>query len=179
VKRIAIVAMLIALVIVGTGCLPKPAVIPVMPKEPVVESPTVAPVTTAGSIGIGNAKVWVGSNQGLFTGGGYYPGARAEYTIPIYNNYPQDVQVQLLFELPNNQDGEYVIAPEYVKKWVTFENDKPTIPANSMREVLVILQMPKTAEVFAPKWEFRVTVVPYGQGMVQSAVSQRWLVVMR
>lgn len=175
-KRVAAILMLIALVVMDIGCAPKPYITPV---TPTVESPIAKPITSSGSIGIGDTKVWVGTNQGLFSGGGYYPGATAQHTIPIYNNYPQDIQVKLSFELPSAVGEGYVPAPSYVKDWVTFEEATPVIPANSMKEILVTLQMPKEAEVFAPEWEFRVTVVAVGQGNMQTAVSQRWLITMR
>ena len=120
-----------------------------------------------------------GYGPGITWWWGYYPGARAEHVIPIYNGTDRELQVDLLFELPSEGDGEYTIPPDYVRDWVTFEEESPVIPANSMREILVVLQMPKDAEVFAEKWEFRVTVVPAGQGQVQTAVSQRWLITMR
>ena len=164
-------AILIALAVIGTGCLSKTTVSPVAPP---FSEPAVRPITSLGSIGIGNAKVLVGKEKG------YYPGARVEYTLPIYNNYPEDVQVMLLLESPSNPEAGYVSAPDYVKDWVSFgENSPVTINSNSIKEVLVILQMPKKAEIFAPKWEFRITVVAQGQGKVQTAVSQRWLVTMR
>lgn len=180
-RTIAVILMLVALVVLGVSCLPKPLVIPITPEkiEPIAENAVVKPTTSSGSIGIGAAKIWVGTNQGLFTGGGYYPGATAQHTIPIYNNYSQDIQVELLFESPSNTEDDYVSAPNYVKDWVTFEKKTPVIPANSMREILVTLQMPREAQKFAEKWEFRITVVAMGQGKVQTAVSQRWLISMR
>ncbi len=141
------------------------------------------------TIGIGNVKIWVGSNKGIVTGGGYYPGATAEATLPIFNGYNEDKQVMLIVEpsakltrailSDGSEDWGYQPAPIEVKNWVTLEEESPIIPAKSVREILITLKMPKEAVVFAQKWEFRITVVAMGQGAYETAVSQRWLVSMR
>lgn len=48
------------------------------------------------------------------------------------------------------------------------------------RDILVVLAMPKDAVVFAPKWEFWISVIDTTQkGMVQTELATRWLVSMR
>ncbi len=176
--RMAAILLLVTLIIMGDGCSSEPDVISIVPKESAANNLVVEPLRSSGSIGIGDAKVWVGTKQGLFTGRGYYPGARIEHVIPIYNSYSQDVQVELFFESSSGVEDGYVSAPSYTRDWVTFEKHS-VIPANSMKGIPVTLQMPKNAEIFAEKWEFRITVMALGQGKMQTAVSQRWLVTMR
>lgn len=102
-RRIILTVIILALLVtLGIGCLPRLPIITSSPQEPSAKpsvQETVKPVniTTPGSIGVGDAIIWVGTDQGLFGGKGYYPGARAEHVIPIYNNYPQDIQVELLY----------------------------------------------------------------------------------
>ena len=142
-----------------------------------------------GAIGIGSVKVWVGTNQGLLSGGGYYAGATVEHSLPIYNSFPEDKEVQIFVEPPPRQtrvilaDGsesfDYQVAPPQIKEWVTISDSNPIIPAKGVKEVMVTLKMPQSAEVFAQKWEFRVTVVAVGQGTTETAASQRWLINMR
>ena len=145
----------------------------------------------AKGIGIGDAKVWVGTNQGIMSGGGFYPGARAEHILPIYNYTDNEVTVKLEYEyyarrvlLPDGTESfEYSPAPDYVRDWVTIEADNVTIPAKSIRNVLITLEMPKKADVFADKWQFSIVAVPLGQtnsGMgYEVAMRQRWLIKMR
>lgn len=156
-----------------------PSLSPDLPTSPTPTTISERP-QKAGVIGISDYVVWVGTDRGFYIGGGYYPGGRAEHVIPIFNNSDEDVQVQLSFgQPPEPYLPEYIIAPEYVKDWVTFEDDVPVIPAHSMRDVLVILEMPETAKIFAPKWEFWVVMVPMGQGTVESAVAQTWMIQMK
>ena len=141
------------------------------------------------TIGISNVKIWIGSSEGLFTGGAYYPGATAEATLPIYNMSDQDIKVRLIVEPPPKQtrailsdgteDFDYEVAPLEVENWVTLEETNPLIPAKSMRDIKITLEVPKSVENLPHKWEFRVTVIPSGQGAYETAVQQRWLVTMR
>ena len=162
-----------------------PYVAPIKP----VNNPAPIIVTSPDSIiGIGNVKIWVGTNEGLLSGGGYYAGAQAEAMLPIHNQGNQDAQVNIIVEPPPKQtrvirsdgslDYDYQVAPSQVVEWVTIEDSKPIIPANSIKEVLVILKVPKGTQL-PDKWEFRVTVIPMGQGTTETAVSQRWLIKMR
>jgi len=159
---------------------------PIASVSPIVEQQqTVAtlvvdkPVTMSPySIGIGDAVVYVGSDQGIFTGRGYYPGATAEHILPIYNNYPVEKTVILEVEIPSKSQDGYAIAPVIVKEWLDYPKTV-VIPPNSKAEPLITLNMPKDARRFADKWEFRITVVATEQGKYETAVSQRWLVTMR
>ena len=134
---------------------------------------------SSGAIGITVGKVWVGSNEGVLDKG-YYPGKQIEYGVQIVNAYSEAKQVILETYSPGGINDGFIAAPESVADWVTFEDDNPTIPANSTRSVMVSFQMPKDAEVFADQWEFRIRVTDASQqGMVKHAVGQRWLITMR
>jgi hypothetical protein len=177
----ALLAMLVAIVLLA-GCGSN--------VEPELRFKPDAYVTTSNAIGIGNSKVWVGSDEGMpLRGREYYPGATAEYTLPIYNSYPVEKVVSLsvapfykkadVIRKDGGLDFDYEIAPAAVADWVQLPASEITIPANGMVEVLAIFRMPKTVKEYPSKWEFRITVEESGQGFIGTAVSQRWLVTMR
>jgi len=136
------------------------------------------------------AKVWVGSDFGMFARG-YHPGEQIEHDILISNGYPVDKGVSLEFYSPGTvtdaagSDALFSPAPEYASEWVTFADNDFVIPANTVVGVPVTFLMPKSATVVdeygtpATNWEFRIRVMEAGQGMVKHAVGQRWLITMR
>lgn len=82
-------------------------------------------------------------------------------------------------------DKGYVKATEEVKDWVIIADPTPVLMPRETREILVVLAMPEDAAVFAPKWEFWVSVIdvtgerPGGGTVVRTELCSRWLVTMR
>ena len=170
---------LLAIFIFGTSCnLQQPVVsVETIKQQQTIKLIPIERMVEQDTIGIGNVKVWVGSNEGLFTGGGYYQGATAEYTIPIYNGYSVDKQVLLIVEpspkltrvflSDGTEDWNYQPAPPDIIKWVSLEDSRPIIPARSMREILVTLKMPKLEDKNAYVW----FVTNYGEKRLEGMIA--------
>jgi hypothetical protein len=156
-----------------TGCF-NPVVS--VPNVKVVEDVDFKSARKPNTIGTGYPEVYVGSKNGeagLF--GKYYAGGEVDHVLPIYNNYAIERVVKLEYGLPPKIDRGYELAPSFIKYFVFFD-EYVTVPANSRVDAMIVLKVPRGYKFGVSRFEFRIIVVPTGQGMVEATSEQRWLV---
>lgn len=80
----------------------------------------------------------------------------------------------------------YEKPPKEAQDWVIIADSTPVLMPEETRDILVVLEMPKDAEVFASHWEFWISVidttgenVKTGTNIVRTELASRWLVIMR
>lgn len=87
---------------------------------------------------------------------------------------------EIKYRYPDHVGEDYVKPPEETQDWVIIADPTPVIAPKETREILIVLAMPEDAAVFAPEWEFWISVRDTTQtGMVQTELCSRWLVCMR
>jgi len=153
----------------------EPPAIPETPPEPV--EPTNNP-TIVDDQRPPDDVTWI--SPGKVVVGNFHAGGRAEYPMTIHNG--KDVQAEFLvyYRTPDHVPEDTTKAPDIVQDWVIIADPTPVLAAYETRDILVVLQMPKTASDPAPKWEFWIGVKDNSQtGMVQTELCTRWLVSMR
>lgn len=148
---------------------------------PTTDEPTPLPTVVAdnfpipyGGIGISPAKVWVGNPNP------FYPGARAEWPITIHSGNSQTATFSVTYSYPNSVYKEYSYPTVEVEDWVFITDPSPVIAPYETKDILIILDMPYSAEAPGDKWEFRIKVAEVDQaGTVTIDVECRWLITMR
>jgi len=108
--------------------------------------------------------------------GNYYPGARAEWVIRIHNGGNSMSKYNVTYRTPNYPRDGYDMPPDQAKDWVTIEETMPLLGAKETKEILVSLAVPKNVQLDSKQWEFWISVVEGGQGLVQTELCQRWLI---
>lgn len=111
--------------------------------------------------------------------GNFYPGARAEYPITIHNGKDIACSFAVSYRYPDHVGDGYVKPILEVQDWVIVADATPVLAPQETRDILVTLEMPEDADIFAPKWEFWVSVMDTSQGMVKTELACRWIVDMR
>lgn len=112
--------------------------------------------------------------------GNFYPGARAEYPLTIHNGNDTATGFSVRYRYPDHVGEEYVKPPPETQEWVIIADPAPVLMPRETRDILIVLEMPAGSAVFAPKWEFWVSIMDTTQeGMVQTELATRWLVSMR
>ncbi len=112
--------------------------------------------------------------------GNFYPGARAEYYISIHNGGNTPATFSVTYRYPDHVGEQYVKPPLEVQNWIIIADMTPVIAPKQTMDILIVLEMPEDAVIFAPKWEFWISVKDTTQsGMVQTELASRWLVSMR
>jgi hypothetical protein len=123
----------------------------------------------------------------------FHPGARAEYLLRIANGKNVDTTVGLgylpTFRYKGHEldyfdrsviDVGYVVAPSYVSDWIVEGLGAYEIGSKEVIEVLVAIEMPEDAEVFAEHWEFRLWALDLTpEGNTRTGAASRWLIDMR
>lgn len=121
---------------------------------------------------------WI--SPGKIQVGNFYPGARAEWILSVHNGNDTASAFAVTYRYPDHVEEEYAKPTEEVQDWVIIADATPLIAPRETREILVALAMPKDSAVFAPNWEFWVSVKDTTQtGMVQTELCVRWLITMR
>lgn len=93
---------------------------------------------------------------------------------------PESTPFSVNYRHPDNVDEGYAKPPDEAQDWVIIADTTPVLAPYETRDILVVLAMPQDAEVFAPKWEFWVSVKDTSQtGFVAVELACRWLVSMR
>lgn len=158
--------VILSVLLVGCGQAYIPSAVPeeipkvVLPNEPPEDVTWISP----GKIQVGN----------------FYPGARAEWNLTIHNGNDTTATFAVTYRYPDHVGEEYAFPTEEVGDWIIIADTAPVIAPKETREILVILAMPEDAAVFAPGWEFWISVKDTTQtGMVQTELCCRWLVTMR
>jgi hypothetical protein len=110
----------------------------------------------------------------------FYPGARAEYPVTIHNGNNVATEFLISYRNPDNVATGYSRPSSKVQDWVIVADETPVLAPKETREVMVILEMPKDAKVFAESWEFWISVKDNSQtGTVKTELCIRWLIDMR
>jgi hypothetical protein len=136
----------------------------VLPNEPPVDRTWISP----GKVQVGN----------------FYPGARAEWTLLVHNGNDTAASFLIAYRYPDHVEEGYIKPASEVQDWVIIADPwdffAPVIAPKETKEILITLVMPEDAAVFAPKWEFWISVKDTTQtGMVVTELCSRWLVQMR
>ena len=145
---------------------------------PIISHPA---ITSLGDIP--NAVINGGSpaiSPAVVTIGNFYPGARAEFPITIYNGNTETTVFSISFRIPDNTRGGYTTATMLQFDWVTVDQPVVTIAGGAMTTVLIMLQMPISGIAPAGQWEFWIAVKDMSQsGFVVTELASRWLINMR
>ncbi len=173
--RKTLVVFVMVLLVMLSGCISTPTVSPIVPSQPITETPQIVqPATeyrTSGAIAL--------VDSGKITVGNFRPGARAEFYLKVYNGKSVDTEVGISYMRPQHTDDGYIVAPDYVSQWVEGEGIY-SVKAGETKEIFTAIEMPKDAERFADKWEFWLGVNDMGQkGTVQTGLASRYLINMR
>lgn len=177
---LVMVCMLVLVGCVGSGSVAvlEPSPTPTLTATPVGVAPAAsfASVTPSGEPPVD--RTWISPGKVMISN--FYPGARAEYPITIHNGELEDRVFSVTYRDPNHVAEGYVKAPAVVQDWVMVVDPTPVLGPRETRDILVVVEMPSDAEVFAEKWEFWVSIRDASQtGMVQTELSARWLVKMK
>ena len=149
-----------------------PSILP-MPVVPITLLESVEPTRVVGQ----ENETWIYPSKVQI--GNFFPGARGEFTLRVHNGDLDSNEFSVYYRVPDAIRGEYAQAIEGVRDWVVIEDSNFTLEPKETKEVLVILEMPRNTEVFAPNWEFWVAVKEKQTGMVQVELASRVLVEMK
>lgn len=123
-------------------------------------------------------RTWISPGKVII--GNFYPGARAEYPVTVHNGNEASCSFTITCRPADHVDEPYVKAPSEVQDWVMIVDPTPVLAPKETKDILVTLEMPEDVEVFAPQWEFWVSVIDTTQGgVVRTELCSRWLVSMR
>jgi len=150
------------------------------PDDPPKIPPT--PAFTNGAIqDIGNQPPdemnWISPGKVIVTN--FYPGARAEYPVTVHNGNDTACSFAVDYRFPDHVDDDFVKPDTEVQDWVIVADTTPLLAPKETRDILITLEMPEDADVFAHQWEFWISVMDMSQGMVKTELCVRWLVTMR
>ena len=121
---------------------------------------------------------WISPGKVMVTN--FYPGARAEYPLLIHNGNSTTASFNVQYRHPDHVDGAYVKAPAEAQDWVIIVDPTPVLMPRETREILIVLAMPKDANIDGKKFEFWISVMDATQsGTVRTELCSRWLVSMR
>jgi hypothetical protein len=148
--------------------------------EPVV--PPSSPTFTNGAIqDMGNHPPddmnWISPGKVIVTN--FYPGARAEYPVTVHNGNDTCCSFAINYRYPDHVGDDYTKPDTNVQDWVLVADTTPLLEPKETRDILITLEMPEDADIFAPQWEFWISVQDTSQGMVKTELCVRWLVTMR
>ena len=189
-----IIGLLVIGLLIAIGCTPvhttpvqnEPSPLVQEESEPVIpeESKEVAPPTTepsSGEVGVAllgeppEDRTWI--SPGKVQVGNFHPGARAEWNLLVHNGKGAPAKFLVSYRYPDHVADGYAKPSLEVQNWVIIADPTPVIAPKETREILVVFEMPKDAVVFAPKWEFWISVKDTTQtGMVQTELCSRWLI---
>ena len=123
-------------------------------------------------------RTWI--SPGKVQVGNFYPGARAEWTLLVHNGNDIAASFLVTYRYPDHVAEGYAKPMSEVQGWIIIADPTPVIAPKETKEILIVLAMPEDATVFAPKWEFWISVKDTTQtGMVVTELCSRWLVQMR
>lgn len=123
-------------------------------------------------------RTWI--SPGKVHVGNFYPGAQAEWMLLIHNGKDEITSFAVSYRYPDHVDEDYVKPILGVEDWVIITDPTPVLAPKETREILIVLAMPEDAVIFAPRWEFWISVTDTTQaGMIRTELCSRWLVTMR
>lgn len=121
---------------------------------------------------------WINPGKVIVTG--FYPGARAESTLLLYNGGDTKASFSITCRPPDNLKDGYTMPPPEALGWVTVEDPLPTLEPKETKALLIVLEMPEKATSPPEQWEFWISVFDTSQtGFVVTELASRWLITMR
>ncbi len=111
--------------------------------------------------------------------GNYYPGAIADWSIKVHNGSNSMVKFAVVYRVPDNPREGYDMPPTEAQDWVIIADTTPILSPKETKEILITLAVPEGAKLNSKKWEFWISVMEGGQGLVQTEMCERWLISMR
>lgn len=105
---------------------------------------------------------------------GMFPGARVEYPLDVHNGGEAGVFV-ITCEPPAKSDGTYLFPPDGFEKWLSVSESSFRLGADEVHQVVVVLEIPASADISDSRWEFDVVAMPES-GNIVHRVGSRWLV---
>ena len=167
-KVILALSMVVLLLLVGCVGYSEPALPPANSTLPYVPSGDEPPAD----------RTWI--SPGKVNVANFYPGGRAEYPITIHNGKDTTASFLVSYRYPDHVGEGYVKPTPEAQDWVIIADSTPVLMPKETRDILVVLAIPNGAKVFAPKWEFWISVIDTTQvGTVRAELCSRWLVSMR
>lgn len=109
----------------------------------------------------------------------YYPGAEAEWFVRMHNGGEVAAEFLISYREPNQTKEGYTMPPPGAQDWIIIADPAPVLASKETREISIVLAVPGEVEISSKKWEFWISVIEQGQGMVQTEMCSRWLVSMR
>jgi len=122
-------------------------------------------------------RTWI--SPGKVMVGNFYPGARAEWNLTIHNGKDTPADFAVSYRVPDYVAEGFEKAPPEAQDWVIIADPTPVLAPKETKDILVFLDMPKTAKIESKKWEFWIAVMEQTGGMVVTEMCSRWLVSMR
>ena len=171
-KKILLVLVGLILVLM-TGCVTYPDDPPAIPQTPTF---TNGAIQDAGSQPPDDMN-WISPGKVNVTN--FYPGARAEYPVTVHNGNDTACSFAVGYRYPDHAGDDWMLPDIDVQDWVIVADATPLLAPKETRDILVTLKMPEDADIFAPQWEFWISVMDMSQGMVKTELCVRWLVTMR
>ena len=173
-KKVLFVVIGLVLVLgLITSCVPPYEETPVIPPTPVF---TNGAVQDSGNQPPDDMN-WI--SPGKVNVANFYPGAKAEYPVTVHNGNDTTCNFAVSYRYPDHVDGDFVKPNTEAQDWVIVADMTPLLAPKETRDILITLEMPEDAVIFAPQWEFWVSVMDMSQGMVKTELCVRWLVTMR
>ena len=171
-KKILLVLVGLILVLM-TGCVTYPDDPPAIPQTPTF---TNGAIKDAGSQPPEDMN-WISPGKVNVTN--FYPGARAEYPVTVHNGNDTACSFAVGYRYPDHVDGDFMKPDIDVQDWVIVADMTPLLAPKETRDILITLEMPEDADIFAPQWEFWISVMDMSQGQVKAELCVRWLITMR
>ena len=110
----------------------------------------------------------------------FHAGSRAEMTYRIHNATGKAIQPEIYWidaDVANYSKADGAVKAN-VQSWLTLPENMD-VPAGSIREYIVAIEMPKDAKKPADKIGFQIGVCNKNNDKVQTAIGTWWLVSMR
>ena len=130
-----------------------------------------APAAALAAFGIDPGKVYIDN---------LYPGARAEFTITVYNQNDYETTFVVRARKPDYtaEDKGYGVFP--YPEWITATPNRVTIGAGDNDEVLIVVAMPKNADYSGKKSEVWISFMEEAtEGMIKVELCSRVFITTR
>lgn len=115
---------------------------------------------------------------GLVEVDNYYCGAIAEYYVEIENDTNREAVFVVSYRYPTRTKEGFSFPSDRFGGWLRIEKPVVIILPREKQEVLITLNIPEEEEV-TEDFEFWVSVMEQGQGMIRTEMCQKWRVSMR
>lgn len=123
-------------------------------------------------------RTWI--SPGKVNIGNFYPGATAEWKISVHNGNMKPVSFSVNYRNPDYTADGFSMPPYQADDWVIISEENPVIMPLETKDILITLDIPKSARNIPDKWEYWISVMDNSQtGIVNTELCSRWLVDMR